>query len=78
MASIAGFIDEIRDNLSDHAYTSFKTALAAYKKVHSIVCSISTLALSVNEYLPNCRSRIFMHSLRVLRTYSSKHHTTNC
>jgi regulator of telomere elongation helicase 1 len=35
VASIAGFIDEIRDNLSDQAYTSFKAALAAYKKVPS-------------------------------------------
>jgi hypothetical protein len=31
--NIVGFIDEIRANLSDQAYSSFKTALALYKEV---------------------------------------------
>ena len=33
--NIVGFIDEIRANLSDQAYSSFKTALALYKEVHT-------------------------------------------
>jgi hypothetical protein len=33
MENIASFIDEIRANLSDQAYTCFKTALALYKEV---------------------------------------------
>ena len=38
VASITGFIDEMQNNLSDQAYTSFKTALGTYKKVPCVVC----------------------------------------
>lgn len=46
VTSIAGFIDEIRDNLSEQAYTSFKAALGTYKKVISFtVYCVVTLNL---------------------------------
>ena len=36
MENIAGFIDEIRANLSDQAYSNFKSALALYKEVNPV------------------------------------------
>ena len=43
MEGIVGFIDEMKANLSDHAFSSFKTALALYKEVKTTKKHFSNL-----------------------------------
>ena len=66
MFSVAGFINELQESLSDNAFQRFKTALGVYKKVsilsEAIVCNNNSICCMSFVCFRNKR---FMSSLKV-------------